>query len=207
MTVGFGRNGGLFLAVWGYDQNHQNPEARRIHPNPFDTPVEGWKVADVLDEQNSGKDDRALMRVIQFSSAFGLGIMGAVLYSVKEVSPGLKYEISFGTAVAFLAAAALSWVFWRLVFGRRNEDDRPATSRRLWFAVLSLLVIVATVVPFVCALKGVTHEKVIEIAQGTAIALGALSVVGFLFWRVTRFLKADSERNETLNGRGRNRTE
>jgi drug/metabolite transporter (DMT)-like permease len=161
----------------------------------------------VLDEQNSGKDDRALMRVIQFSSAFGLGIMGALLYSVKEVSPALKYEVSFGTAVAFLAAATLSWAFWRFVFGQRNDGGRPATSRRRWFAALSLLVIGATVVPFVCALKGVAQEKVIEIAQGTAIALGALSVLGFLFWRVTRFLNADSERNANPNGRGRNRTE
>ena len=38
--------------------------------------------------------ERGLHRVIQFSSAFSLGLMAAFLYSVKQVTPELRCELS-----------------------------------------------------------------------------------------------------------------
>jgi H+/Cl- antiporter ClcA len=141
-------------------------------------------------------DDRNLIRVVKFSSGFGLGTMAAFLYSVKQVNPVLRYEISGGTGVSFALAVALSWAFWRLVFGRQNDlNARVSTIRRRWLWLLSLVLVLCTVAPFVYALKGVGNDKAKDIAEGTAIALVALGGVGFLFWRVTRYLKADSERN------------
>jgi len=156
----------------------------------------GWKVVQVMKEKRSRNDDRALIRVIQFCSGFGLGTMAAILYSVKQVSPALRYEITFGTGVAFLLAVGLSWAFWRLVFGKQPElDGSLSKRRRRWFAVLSLILTGATLAPFFYALKDVTSEEAGQVAQGTALALLALSALGFLFWRVTRFLNADSRRN------------
>jgi len=156
----------------------------------------GWKVVNVMKDKGSRNDDRALIRVIQFCSAFGLGAMAAILYSVKQVSPALRYEITFGTGVAFLLAVGLSWAFWRLVFGKQPElDGSLSKRRRRWFAVLSLILTGATLAPFFYALKDVANEEARQVAQGTALALLALSALGFLFWRVTRFLNADSQRN------------
>lgn len=147
-------------------------------------------------DEDKFADDRALIRVIKFSSAIGLGTMAAILYSVKEVSPGFKYHISLGTAVAFLSAVGLSSVFWRVVFGN-SHDLNPGLSRvrQRWLALLSIILTAATLIPFASAFKGVASDQAREMAQGTALAVLALAALGFLFWRVTRFLDEDSRRN------------
>lgn len=142
-------------------------------------------------------NDRDLTRVIKLSSTVGLGLMAAFLYSIKQVTPRLRCEFSFGTGVSFLLGAALSWFFWRLVFGRPDGAAiaRPK-SRRRWFIALSILFAAATLAPFALSLKGVANDKALEIAQGTAIALLALGGIGFLLWQAARFLEEDSKRND-----------
>jgi hypothetical protein len=122
--------------------------------------------------------------------------MAAILYSVKQVTPALRYEISFGTGVSFVLAVVISSAYWRLVFGRGNDpSDGLSRPRRRWLVALSLLLAAATVTPFVYALKDVAHNQASEVAQGTAIAVMVLGALGFLFWRVTRYLNADSQRS------------
>ena len=140
-------------------------------------------------------NDRDLTRVIKCSSALGLGLMAAFLYSIKQVTPELRYNISVGTGVSFMAAATLSWAFWRLVFGKPNSSENGLSKRRKrWFIILSVFLTVATLAPFVYTLKGVANEKMVEIAEGTALALLALGGVGFLLWKTARFLENDSKR-------------
>ena len=145
--------------------------------------------------KHQANNDRDLTRVIKCSSAVALGLMAAFLYSIKQVTPELRYEISLGTGISFVAAAALSWAFWRLVFGKPNssENDLPKRRKR-WFIILSIFLTVATLAPFVYALKGVGNQKVVEIAEGTALAVLALGGVGFLLWKAARFLENDSKR-------------
>ena len=145
--------------------------------------------------RRQANNDRDLTRVIKFSSALGLGLMAAFLYSIKQVTPELRYEISVGTGVSFAAAAALSWAFWRLVFGKTNSSENGLSKpRKRWFIILSVFLTVATFAPFVYTLKGVANEKMVEIAEGTALALLALGGVGFLLWKAARFLENDSKR-------------
>ena len=140
-------------------------------------------------------NDRDLTRVIKYSSAMGLGLMAAFLYSIKQVTPELQYRISIGTGVSFVAAAALSWAFWRLVFGKPNSlEDGLSKPRKRWFIILSVFLTIATLAPFVYTLKGIANEKMVEIAEGTALAVLALGGVGFLLWKAARFLEDDSKR-------------
>src|SRR5439155_19173272 len=133
--------------------------------------------------------------VIKCSSALGLGLMAAFLYSIKQVTPELQYRISVGTGVSFVAAAALSWAFWRLVFGKPNSSENGLSKpRKRWFIILSAFLTVATLAPFVYTLRGVANEKMVEIVEGTALALLALGGVGFLLWKTARFLENDSKR-------------
>ena len=162
----------------------------------FDRSAADWKVAAVMNDKRGGNEDRALIRVIKFASAVGLGTMAAILYSVKQVTPALRYEVSFGTGVVFVLAVVISSAYWRLVFGRRNDPNEGLSRpRRRWLVALSLLLAAATVAPFVYALKDVAHDQAGEVAQGTAIAVMVLGVLGFIFWRVTRYLNADSQRS------------
>jgi hypothetical protein len=142
-------------------------------------------------------NDRDLTRVIQFSSALGLGLLAAFLYSIKQVTPELQYKISFGTGVSFVAAAALSRVFWRLVFGKPNSSETGLSKlRKRWLIILSVFLTVATLAPIGYMLKGVAKEKMVEIAEGTALAVLALGGVGFLLWKTARFLENDSKRSD-----------
>jgi len=140
-------------------------------------------------------NDRDLTRVIKCSSALGLGLMAAFLYSIKQVTPEFQYRISVGTGVSFAAAAVLSWAFWRLVFGKPNSSENGLSKpRKRWFIILSAFLTVATLAPFVYTLKGVANETMVEIAEGTAFALLALGGVGLLLWKTARFLENDSKR-------------
>ena len=139
------------------------------------------------------RDDRDLLRVIQFSSAFSLGLMAALLFSEKQVTPDLRCELSAGSGIAFLVGATFSWLFWRVVFKVDGKRTGPG-KRRVLFAALSVLLSLATVAAFAFALKGVGNEKLREIIQGTLLAVFALSGVGFLLWRIARFLESDNKR-------------
>src|SRR5262245_61147448 len=146
-------------------------------------------------QKRQANNDRDLTRVIKWCSALGLGAMAAFLYSIKQVTPDFQYRISFGTGASFLVAVALSWAYWRLVFGKPNSsEDGLSKARKRWLIILSACLTVATLAPFVYALRGVTNEKVAEIIEGTALAVLVLSGVGFLLWKTARFLEEDSKR-------------
>ncbi len=147
--------------------------------------------------KRQANNDLDLTRVIQWSSALGLGLMAAFLYSIKQVTPELRYKISVGTGVSFAVAAALSWAFWRLVFGKPDASEKGLSqSRKRWLIILSVFLTLATLAPFVYTLKGIGNEKMVEIAEGTALAVLALGVVGFLLWKTARFLENDSKRQD-----------
>jgi hypothetical protein len=140
-------------------------------------------------------NDRDLTRVIKWSSALGLGLMAAFLYSIKQVTPEIQYRISFGTGVSFVVAVVLSWAFWRLVFGKPNGSGNDLSKPvKRWLILLSLFLTVATLAPFVYMLKGVANDKKGEIAEGTALAVLVLGGVGVLLWKASRFLENDSKR-------------
>jgi high-affinity Fe2+/Pb2+ permease len=148
-------------------------------------------------------DDGGLLRLIQFSSAFSLGLMAAFLYSVKQVTPELRCELSAGTGIAFIAGAVFSRVFFRIALKLEDSGARSIEAggvfrrrvRRRSFLALSVVLSLATAGAFAFALRGVEDDKLMEIVQGTVIALFALAGVGALLWRVARFLEKDSKRN------------
>jgi threonine/homoserine/homoserine lactone efflux protein len=140
-------------------------------------------------------NERDLTRVIKYSSALGLGLMAAFLSSIKQVTPEFQYKITVGTGVSFAAAAALSWAFWRLVFGKPDSLEHDLTKpRKRWLIILSAFLTMATLSPFIYALKGVANEKMVEVAEGTALAVLALGGVGFLLWKAARFLENDTKK-------------
>ena len=63
------------------------------------------------DAKSVDRDERGLLRVIRFSSAFSLGLMAALLFSVKQVTADLRCEPSVGSGIAFMVGAIFSWLF------------------------------------------------------------------------------------------------
>ena len=143
-----------------------------------------------------------MLRVIQLTSAFSLGLMAAFLYSVKQVTPELRCELTAASGIAFVIGATFSWVFWRIVLKRDDsgEEDGKTGSpirrrgRHRMILALSILLSLATIAAFAFALKGIGNDKLLEIVQGTVIAVFALCGIGFLLWQTARFLEKDSKR-------------
>lgn len=147
-------------------------------------------------------NDRNLLRVIQLTSAFSLGLMAAFLYSVKQVTPELRCELSAVSGIAFVIGAAFSWVFWHIVLKRDDSGEGNTKTggaircrrRNRMILALSILLSLATIAEFAFALKGIGNDKLMEIVQGTVIAVFTLCGIGFLLWLTARFLEKDSKR-------------
>ncbi len=134
--------------------------------------------------------DRGLVWVVQLSSALSLGVLAALLYSVKSVNPQIQFQPSFATAVAFALAAADSFLFWHVVFQLTGDGaNRP---RKIRLALLAASLALGLLVSFVYPLKDFSREKVSEIGLGAIIAVGFLSLLGLLFWQVVRYLERDA---------------
>lgn len=131
------------------------------------------------------KTERQIARVMQLSVAVSLGFMAAFFWSLKQVNSHVRFEVSPGTGIAFLATAAISWQAWPMV----AREQRRARRHFLLFAVG---VVVLTAGAFIYGVKDVSREKMRDVAIGAALAALALSVLGLAIWRVGKFLEKDS---------------
>jgi Na+/citrate or Na+/malate symporter len=146
------------------------------------------------------RQDRAFRRVVKLSGALGLGALAAFLYSVKAVHPALRFEVGAGTVVAALLGGAAAWAFLGVVFreedtagaGRsRKKGRRSRLGRWLWlFAAVMLL---GTVLAFARALRGISSENARDVVEGTVAAFVFVGLVGYVLWRVVRFLESQDE--------------
>lgn len=146
-------------------------------------------------------DDRDFFRIASGASALAFGLLAAMVYSVTPVASGVSFHVDRGTGLAFLVGALVAWSYWRLV--RRmgsNDGKKPAKSRK--FYIFSIALLAGAILLFCYPLKFVPSAKRGEVAFGLALAVLALSVVGFLFWMTVKFLKADSDRTEKMDDDG-----
>jgi hypothetical protein len=88
--------------------------------------------------------------------------------------------------------------FGTFVFALSDSDSAQNAPRRrtrqIWFRILAALLILGLIFGFIYPLRGFSREKVSEIGFGSGVALGFLTVLGLIFWRVVRYLEADSSR-------------
>ena len=60
-----------------------------------------------------------------------------------------------------------------------------------WVIFFSIALVLETVLAFANGLRGVPSEKLREVIEGTMWAILFLSITGFLFWKLTRFVERD----------------
>jgi hypothetical protein len=139
--------------------------------------------------EKSQHSQRDLVRVVHWSSAFSLGTLAALLYSMKRVVPRIEFQISWVTVVAFALAAAASVAFWHVVFSLQQEHPGPQGARKTWLGVLGIGLGLALIFAFAYPLKDFAREKQLEIGFGAMIAVLFLTVLGALFWKVVQYLE------------------
>lgn len=144
-------------------------------------------------------DDRDFFRIASGASALAFGLLAAMVYSVTPVASGVSFHFDIGTGISFVAGAAVAWFYWRLLRGLGSKDGKkPAKSRK--FFICSAVLLAGAFLLFCYPLKFVPPAKRGDVAFGLVLAVLALSVVGFLFWMAVKFLKADSDRADKVDG-------
>jgi len=158
-------------------------------------------------DERTTSTEANLVRIIRIVAGLSLGVMAAFLVSIRDVTPELRLAFTPWSLVAFAGALGFSWLFWRLVF---QPDAQPSDlllpghqrRRAVRFALLSAILCLATLAAFGLSLKGIGNERIREVIQGAAIAVLTLSFLGWMLWRIGRFLEQDSRR-ELKKGSGK----
>ena len=99
---------------------------------------------------------------------------------------------------AFLVGAALASGYWWLVFRLGAGADGPS-SRRLLYIASGFLLLLAFAV-FLYPLRFVSPEKRQDVLIGLAVAVAALSCVGFMIRTVVRMLEEEDDANPPPSG-------
>ena len=62
------------------------------------------------------KHERGLFRIMTFGTALSFGILGAIIFSMKDFLGGnATFEFSYRTIIAFVLGYLLGWLFWSFI--------------------------------------------------------------------------------------------
>jgi uncharacterized membrane protein YedE/YeeE len=142
------------------------------------------------------KDTRDFFWIVTVATALGFGAATASLYSLRHSGDGgLEFKFTAGTAVAFLAGAALAWGYWRLIVKRisRGQDrnipgGREAARDRLFFIVYSSILGLFGLGCLLYPLRYVTHENLTPVIEGLVMAFVVVAAIGGALWGIARFI-------------------
>ena len=132
---------------------------------------------------------RGIQRLVTWTSAVSMALTGATVASIRQVNPTVQFQFSVVTVLAFIACGVFTVAFCGIVLHRKHS---PKRTRRLFYvagagAMLGF---------FTLSIKNVSEEKRMDVTIGTLAAVAVLSLVGWFFSRVVRFLEADAKRDE-----------
>jgi hypothetical protein len=145
--------------------------------------VESLKPDGAAEKPDSeSKSSRVFFKIASLATALGFGGAAASTASLRSSPVGFSFQLSAATFVAFAVGAAIALIYWKLVASNSKAARRA-----------SLLIALAGVGLFLYPLRFVPAGNLHDLAVGLILATCALSIVGFLLWRVKRFLDTDSQ--------------
>jgi hypothetical protein len=136
----------------------------------------------VENSDSESKSSRDFFRIAAACTALGFGAAAASAASLRSSPTGFSFQITAGTFIAFAIGAAVALLYWKLVASNSKSARRS-----------SVLLALAGVGLFLYPLRFVPAGNLHDLMIGLILATCALSIVGFLLWRVKRFLDTDSQ--------------
>ena len=132
------------------------------------------------------KDERDFEKLVIWVSTFSIAVMAGFLASIKQVNPAVEFRFSVFSVIAFIAGGALTALFLRFVLkGKKSKRG-----------LLVVGVAIACVLGyFFIGIKHVSGDNRRDVTIGTAIAVAVLSFLGWVLWRISRFLESEQQRN------------
>lgn len=133
----------------------------------------------------------ALRRVVIASSALGMGMLLASLTVLSRGESGIQWHWSNLAFPAFALGATVAALYWRLVFRLGAGNDGRASRLLLYSTSVVLLLLGVAILLY--PLRYVTPERRRDVLIGLAVAIAALSVVGFMMRTVVKMLEDEDD--------------
>jgi hypothetical protein len=130
-----------------------------------------------------------LYKIVLGSTALGLGCMAATLEALRPSAAGFGFKVSGWTFVAFAMGLGAGLLYWKLEAGSR-----------LVGRIANAALLLGGVAGFLYPLRFVPEDKMADIGIGLGLAVCALSLVGFMLWRLKSFFDKDDEAAEARKG-------
>lgn len=147
-----------------------------------------------MSEAQPAGGPKTIFRIAGAGASLAFGAMVATLFAVKPVPDGLTFVLNVPAVIAFVAAALVAWMYWRMV--ERMALEKAPAQRRKKFVVFSIGLVLVGVVSFLYPMKFIPGEKRRDVFIGLALAIGCIGGVGFVMWKVRNFLEADLKHSE-----------
>lgn len=139
------------------------------------------------------KNLRDFIRIAMFSTALGVGVVAASLYSLRKAPSGLTFDLTIGSVVAFIAGAVAGWWYWRAVGKLVLAHAEGSSERRTKLRIYSGLLVLLGVAAFLYPIRFVPPENLRPVLEGLGMAFLVLTGVGVVLWQIKRYLDRDSE--------------
>jgi drug/metabolite transporter (DMT)-like permease len=145
---------------------------------------------------NSEKHD-GFVWVAKSASALACGVLAGFLYSLKQVNPSLQLEFSVGTLLMAALGALLSSALWKFAMELARSDAEvvptPETlRRRRWVYGLIGLLAVGMMLAYFFAIKDVERSALLQVLQGTSLALVVIAGIGMIIVRLAKMLNRNT---------------
>lgn len=147
--------------------------------------------------RNNSSGDRFIV-LARRASVATCGILGGFLYCVRRVNPSLEFDPGPGAVVcAFLAAWACHFLWTPPGGNSSSGDDSPTDasqqSRRRRILILAVAALsVGLLGAYAFAIKDVRRSALLEVLQGTTLALMVIGGIAIVLVKLARFLGRDT---------------
>lgn len=130
------------------------------------------------------KESRDFEKLVIWVSTLSIAVMAGFLASIKQINPAVQFRFTIFSIVAFIVGGALTAVFLRFVL-KGNKSKKGL--------VVVAVAIACVLGYFFIGIKHVSSDNRRDVIIGTVAAVIVLSFLGFVLWRITRFLESDQQ--------------
>ena len=144
---------------------------------------------EIVKDKNKSGGMSPLFHIAGLGAAVAFGAMVASLFALNPAANGVTFQLNAATIISPLVATPFAWFYWRLM--ARMAVEKTPQQRKRKFIVFSVGLMLVGLVSFLYPLKFIPAEKRQDVFIGLALAVGCITGVGFVMWKVKRFLDAD----------------
>jgi len=121
--------------------------------------------------------------------ALAFGFMAGSLEALTRDAQGMRFDIGVWTVIAFLIGAAVGWFYWEMAMKMNTDAEHSSPKARRRFIAVTVLLFISGFASYLYRLRFVARSSSWEVAEGVAMAFVVVGVIGFVMWRVGRYLE------------------